>query len=494
MARALNLADLKQRLGSAYRVQIRRSEIDAQQLSPAAPGTVNAADVVSSSELREEDAPLIPSLEETRFNDVQEDEEIDIRYIERNLLNSQQLISLCDRLRTEYYELSKSYVEIQLRAEEFVRLDGVHLLEVGAGIYELSKRELEPEQKGLAAAKDSFGRQHRQINDLLKNERVVIGQDTPGPIIADPSGLLGSPQKERIALDQAELTEYQAISRQAECKERALRVATYRSEVEAYSWSYTETAVQTAERQLDARLDALGPRMEWAEKDILFRSKRAAIARDTGYSQLREHLRPGSPINFSQRMDKLRESYNRTLVQLCQTVKATQAGLSTLYDIESEIPLHDEEFLTPAISEWFRDTCTALDYSNRKERTWHQSINLSELMSNSSHGLRDLKAGEIFEFSFPEGLAPNGALLRGIALEAVGDQSACYRAELVPPTGPSPLSFGRILSTMAAEPIKIEYTEVLWNRTSSGSWKIRNLQGVGQLEGLRLTLQLAQRG
>ena len=126
-----------------------------------ASGPPDAASIYDSEITRANSDAIVPALETLAYGDVEENKELDPRFVEQHMDDTSRYLAQCYAIRREYGDVAKLYIDTSLKAEEFFRLERIHNLEVAAGIYSLDYEDSTDQVKSAQAATDGRSWLHR---------------------------------------------------------------------------------------------------------------------------------------------------------------------------------------------------------------------------------------------------------------------------------------------------------------------------------------------
>jgi hypothetical protein len=246
----------------------------------------------------------------------------------------------------------------------------------------------------------------------------------------------------------------------------------YRSGIELATWHETLANAETTIAQLTARLAVACRRELFATKDEKFRLHRAQISRQLAWLQIGEHCRPGSELNYDERLKALKGLFDTNVRALAERLSVIETGIKTLYGI-------DLPFGKPEKGQLLDHAGVRLAQVSDELAKWRRTQRLSILSVPCLGTMKVEPSGSLkAEFTIDEAAMPDQhALLRGVNLEFVGNGSGPISAALTPPqvltTGShGPLLFGRVCSVAPGLDLRPQHSDLLWNGNPFGTWRV----------------------
>lgn len=448
----------------------------------------NATEIYLSSISTDNASPsLVNDIEQFEFSEETEDNTLRDRLVERNLEIACELLQDCLALRREFNDIAKLYVETRLKSEEFFRLDAIHQLEVAAGLYELpykeAKREFEAASQTLQAGAAQRDIPHDVFEKSLQ-EKGWGGVLTQNGIGNPP---LGKGRANALAAELAAIPFPRNDRRHSELATAAVHMSDYRFRLEEASWYMTQSANDVAYIWHQAKHDITKEKMEYAQKDIVFRSSRAMVSRQLAWAQLEENTRTNSPINFHERLERMRPLFDIAARQLVKRILALRRGVESLYGINTpELGPPQRGHLLDDLAVWLMHVKNEIDTVALSQKSTLVSINMSELAAKSDIDFMMLRQTQPFDIRFSleqQDTYSISGLLRGITFEYLGSSNSPISLSVYPPgtvtrnlsdPGGSPdrLILSRIVPVALGLDIRPQHSEATWNGDPYGEWRV----------------------
>ena len=363
-----------------------------------------------------------------------------------------------------------------MKSDEFFRIADVHSKEVDAGLYSLPYLEISDQ---FAAAKDrlyNVGVQKALIDSMY-----------------DPAmGLLGY---ERVSeyMTFSSLLTYLPIPKSAqtagllwEIDKASKGVGKYRSDMESLYWRYTGITANIGISDQTKLMSSLGTKQEYLRKDIAFRTTRATISYQLAVLQLGENTRDNSILNYSERLDSIREVFNLSLLKMCQRIVSVSKTASALYASDLTIKSPARGKILDKASIWLLNAQDKIARIRRRQKiaiftTWLSKWGTPPGGAPSTDLIFKRGLNVVGSWSLAD-TQSRPALLRGVAFEYVGSGKKSFSLTVTPPaeavagiradTGSVPLIFGRVLSQATGAELRPQFTELLWNGNPYGIWAV----------------------
>jgi hypothetical protein len=498
MPSSINIETIKESSSTQYKIDLTNIATDQQKLNdiitePAEidPKLIYTQAVTFSSD---QSLALVPDLETFPYSDVSTDPRLYTRRIEQNLDEGVRFVQNCLQMRQYYAELGKLRSDTRFKAEEFFRLDAVHIEEVAAGLYELPWKEASNDSGALQDAVAQTVAQQAVIDEMMQT----------GSTSKKYSGILSDTSVIEFIGKSAQLARDSSGNNPLEVYKGTTETATYRSNLENATWVQALAAIESSLAQLRGKLSTAQQKADYLRKDIGFRSHRAAISRYLAYLQMAEHCRANSVINYAERLERQRELFKSNLVGLIQRVNALVGGLKDIYGVDIPLNPPARGRILDDLSVWIVNVQEEVAKVKRTHRLsitsmWTNSV--ITVTPRSSAARLDTFSVDI-EVDMSDLPAAN-SMLRGVAFEFLGQQTKPLVLNVLPPQGAydavnrggnaDTLRFGRVGPFSPAADPKPQHADVFWNGAPAGVWRIGGTfdQNAGPLEAIVMHLWVA---
>lgn len=401
---------------------------------------------------------MVPDIEEVAFSDVVSDDRIRRRLIEKNLDSANKYLAQCLSLRNMYYETSKLYVDAALKSLEFWLLDEIHKLEVRARVYELPYDEAIAELRGAESSLEELNKQQKIYADLIASR----GKNPPYQGLLSEKVIVSTADAEGTAAQIQEDNVAKADKLIAAHKEMANR----RLRMETASWDFGVRSVAAISQDTRGRIGRLTRRVAFTEKDIKFRASRAEVSRNVAWLQLWEHSRNGSPLNYKERLDGIRQKFNQSAQLLILHTRALQDAPRDLYGIELEFSEPPRGGLVDGLWKWLTQMQEQIGIFHQRQRVANCRIEVPII---------DSKSGA-YNVTLEDTSGAMG-VMRGVALEYFGSITTPISVSILPPVGgvpdqPAEILAGRVLPYGPGLELRPQYIEQTWNGRPYGDWRV----------------------
>ncbi len=399
----------------------------------------------------------VPDIETINFSDVKVDPKLTPRFVEQNLDEANEFCRKCLSIRAQYRETAKLRNDVRFKFEEFVRLDEIHIQEVKAGLYKLPWQDMEDELVGLEAALQEANASETAITNLLNTGDVST----------------------RANLDyvakHAKVARNSATRNHDVVETDSTSTGTTTKNIERASWSQRLHAAKENVAQLNAKVEIGLRKVVYLKSDEVFRAQRAAVSRNLALMQIQEHARDNSALNYDQQLKWLASRFTHVLTLLIERLNVVHYGLAKFYGINPPV-------LSPATGEILDSAATWLNEAAdqlSKHKKWQKLLVLSE--AGSLHLTDDDGSGTT---SFSCGIDLNNAdlpgttvLLRGIAIEYIGDLQRPISVIVTPPEGATEtgdeILIGRVCPFSVGLELGPRNADYFWNGSPQGTWQLR---------------------
>jgi hypothetical protein len=471
---------LKQKFGTSYKINVAGIAADAVTLSNlVTSATPPSATSIYSTSISTFSTSLIDELEQFDFDSIEEDSNIRDRSIEQNVDEAGKYVQACSALRSEYIGLAKLFLDTRLKSEEFFRLDTIHQQEVAAGLYSLPYDEASDDVSSLQATLAESALQ-KDVIDTMYNA------SAPSPTAPKYTGALSKTQVDAYTDQAGSVALLAATQNGPAIQTGTTQLSVYRSKIEDASWQYSLRANTANTAQLGGRLSTAQRKQQYLQKDIGFRSTRAAVSRQLAYVQLGENIRPNAPLNYSERLTPTQRLFDLSLRKLIQRVLPLRKGLKEIYGINVSWASPQRGQILDEVGRWLILAQDELGKFHRRQRVSIFTVWLSQSLLRQNRKFPDAVArpeGFRLDLNFePDDSQSQRGLLRGVAFEYLGNGKRPIRLTAVPPIGATanlsnigrqiPLIFGRVLSLAPGLDIRPQYSDLLWNGNPYGSWRV----------------------
>lgn len=422
---------------------------------------------------------IIPDLETFDINEVALDPRLFVSRVEQNLDESARYTEICLQIRRQYGEMAKARNDVRFKFEEFLQLDLIHQEEVKAGLYELPLSQATADYNALRKAIKALKCQDEEIEKLF-NE-------------TNPAGKLSKIEEEAFLKSSAFIARAHARDNMDLLAAESNTVTKYRTTLDHATWTQSKLATKGSLAQQYARLEAAKEKVEYLKKDVVFRIHRAVISRNLAWLQVDEHARPNSVINFNDRLENIKTLFETNLKFLVQRVRSLRDGLKSYYGIDMPFDANRGEILDK-IAVWL--TCVQDELS--KDRRAQRLVVCSQSITLRTDTESDESAFEV-EFAFSATSMPAGRpLLRGVAFELIGTYNRPVALHVIAPQDASPFCnspvlFGRVGAFTPGLDLKAQHSDLFWNGSPSGLWKIKGSldKGCGTIDTIIMHLWLS---
>jgi len=207
-------------------------------------------------------------------------------------------------------------------------------------------------------------------------------------------------------------------------------------------------AAKLAVAQLNSKLSIAKNKEKYFRKDENFKLERAFISRELAWLQIAEHCRPGSELNYDERLRATKALFDQNLRPLIERAVVVNEGLKRIYGID--LPLGDlpTGCILDQVAAWLVKVSETLSKWKRTQRLTIVQIGGMDKVTIAADGKSFETVFTVDDSSLPG----TDALLRGVNFEFVGDSRVPISASVIPPTGvvlggnTGPLRFGRVCS------------------------------------------------
>lgn len=422
---------------------------------------------------------FVPDLETRTLAEIKKDDRLFPQRIELNLDEAMKYLQNCHQIRKEYGESAKLRNDTRFKGEEFIRLDLVHLEEVKAGLYKLPWQEAADERTALESAIRESERQYSVVKEV--------------------AAALSDDRSKKYVADVVELARLSANAFKPDIAAKTTDTTQFRTNIEKSTWQQTLAAVAASIAQHKGKHASIMRKEIYLRQDEMFRAHRAAISRQLAMLQLREHCRPRSALNYNETMIHQKTLFDMNLVYLVERVVALEVGLKDCYGIELPLGAPETGNILNRISEWLGQVQNELSKYKRSQRISVLSLSTTKPLNIkprvNSTSLDTFEADLLIDDSL---VGAKKALLRGVALEYFGRQQRPISITVEPPEGAytgfrAPVLFGRVVSFEPALDLKPQHSDLFWNGSALGTWKIEGTfdQQAGDVEGVMMHLWIA---
>ena len=386
---------------------------------------------------------------------------------------------MCLDLRKEYGEAAKLRNDTRFKGEEFVRLDGVHLQEVDAGLYKLPWQDASNEREGLAV---SLSEAQTQLDRLEEMMRSGASGHRYSAVLTDPS-------LDQNIQNNAVITRHVANTSKDAVETMAVSTEGVRTALDLASWLDRLGGAKASVAQLTARLESTTRSEKFLRSDEGFRTQRAEISRQLAWLQIAEHCRADSELNYDRRMSRIKASFDENLVALVERIKPIEIGLRNVYGIDVPLEVPPVGKIVETVAVWLVVAQNELSKFKRGQR-----LSLCTIIATGAP--RDDGTGLDCSFDVSQSDIPHNALLRGIALEYFGENRGPITLEVSPPadawsgnTATGALVVGRVGQYSPSLDLKAQHQDALWNGSCTGTWSVR-VTTRGESQSLQLAMHL----
>lgn len=477
-----HFSDVAETFARIYTVDISTIRAKTQTLSTSPNSGDADGTIIYNGELTPEFDVLsahIPNLETENFQDIEEDSLVTIHRVEQNLDEAIRYSQTCLQLRWEYMELAKQRNDTRFKGEEFLRLDLVHQEEVKAGLYTLPWHEAADDQEALKTANEHLSNQASVISDLFDTN---AGGSEYASLMTDAKLADYVQTVAQIARDSTAGPKNDIFN-------GTHSTTDYRMRLEFANWSQLLVGVRATQAQLQGKLNSAKRKEDYLEKDVRFKAQRAAISRQLAYLQLAEHCRPGSAINYDERLHEHGQLFRSNLRMMVQRIKALLGGLRDIYGIEIALGEIATGHVLDGCAMWLLDAQDRFGKYKRSSRLSVTSVTSGKVLSKANGNTIKFSAEIDVDLNLISG---SRHLLRGISIEYNGDHKRAINLIVVPPADSytalsnnedsKMLMVGRVYPSTAALDQKPQHTDVLWNGSPNGKWQITGTFNPGEGE------------
>ena len=264
------------------------------------------------------------------------------------------------------------------------------------------------------------------------------------------------------------------------------KLADYQLDLSANSWQRDAYAAGATLNQLKSKLSTASRKTAYLENDVKYRIMRRTVSQQVAFAQMSENTRPRSSLNYRERLEAIRDLFNKTIVHLIARIIAIKTAAETLYAI-------DADFNSPSIgsilnysAQWLMEMQDAVAAYRIGERTIVATISLDDVLKGDLSVITNEGGGtfgltEAKTYGFP-------GLMRGIAFEYLSSKAGTTwppSISLSPPSVatqdvaghramlPTPkLFFGRVLPVNSGSDLRPQYVDQLWNGSPYDRWKL----------------------
>ena len=470
MAEPLDVKDVRQEISRLY-------GLDLTVSTPSNPGPTLASAIIHNQLANIPKTQAIPSLEQFNFGDVAPDVGLSSRLIEQNLDDAVKYAHTCGSLRAEYGTAAKLYLDTAIKSEEFFRLEDVHDREVDAGLYSLPYDEASEDAKALNSALAEAAAQ-KAILDAMYSAAPPNSNPAYAGTLTDTAVGLYSDQT-------AALASLSASQNKPDIKSATKTISQYRTALEDASWKYNLRAITTNTAQLSGRLAVAQLKQTYLQKDIGFRAERAAVSLKMAYKQLAANTTPNAPLNYSERLDAIRDLFGMALTKLIQRILVLRQGTKDIYGIDLSFSSPEKGKILDEIAKYLLLLQDEVAKVRRRQRVSIFTLLLSRFAPAGTSITDAIKSpsGLTVDVVQSDSSSQTG-LLRGIAFEYIGSTTVPSKLTVVPPVGATsrlstagaalPLIVGRVLSVAASLDIRPQFADALWNGNPYSAWKINS--------------------
>jgi hypothetical protein len=404
---------------------------------------------------------VVPDLETAAFSSIPVDTRLSARRVELNLDEAIRYSQSCLQLRQQYGELARLRNDTRFKGEEFVRLDEVHKQEIDAGLYQLPWQEAADEKTGFEAAVAQAQIQQSIPTEMMQG---AAGANRYAALLSDA-------QITNNVNSNAYIVRNVANSNKDQVGVEATSTSQYRSGIELATWLETSAAAKSNFAQLNAQLSIAARKEQYFRKDEGFRTARDEISRQIAWLQIQEHCRTGSILNYDERIGRLKILFDQNLQCVIERIQPLVQGLKDYYKIDIPLVNPSVGSILDDVSSWLLQAQNELaKYMRLKRLTIFSKWSGAASSSGDSFTANvDLVTGD----------GPSGEfLVRGVAFEYVGQNARPITLKVVPPANAwleksgNPLTFGRVYPINPSPELKPQHSNVLWNGSATGSWKI----------------------
>ena len=473
MSNEVEIEAIREQFARQYSIDLAALKADADVLRSRA-ATVRSSDNTDAIALYENGETYtadfvdakVPDLETEPLSAIPSDSRITSRNIELNFEECLRYLQSALQIRIQYGELGKLRNDTRLKGEEFIRLDLIHLDEVRAGLYELPWREAEDDVTGLSIA----------VEDLEEQKAIpdeMFGNGAGGQFY---SGILTRASMSTNIQQSAQITRDTANTNKAQVFELARDTNEFRSALELATWESALATVKASLAQLKGKLATAERKEDYLSKDVMFRAHRASVSRQLAWAQLNEHTRPGSILNYDERLTRCRELYLATMACLIQRVSPLVQGVRTYYGVDPKFIEPKPGNILDYLAVWLLNLQNELLNTKRA-----QTVAISSFWSGRPKDSMQVGDGTMkkiaAEFIIDAAALPRGRrLLRGVAFEYIGGPRRPIVVDVFPPAGvlekAATLRFGRVCEVSSAVELMPQHSEVTWNADPVGTWTL----------------------
>ncbi|PAQ04889.1 hypothetical protein [Mesorhizobium temperatum] len=465
MPTSKDIEKIATRFANQYNIDLQaiRKDTSTLQALVAAP-SIDSKAITESCYTYTGSGADVPNLEGPNSTQVSIDSRLSSRLVEVNLDEASKYAQTCGQLRDQYGALAKQRNDTRYKGEEFVRLDEVHSLEIDAGLYKLPWQEAADEGAGLDAA----------------IQQTEIQTSIPGDMLSAPKGakkyggILTDPIVNQNVEANTFITKNTANSSKEQVGTSALFSWNYRSSIELATWLQAQALAHSTLSQLTAKSTTVRRREEFLRKDEGFKLQRASISRNLAWRQIAEHCRPGSPLNYDERLRAIKAQYEVVLDLLVERARVLSTGAKESYGIDLPLPDLPAGSVLDNLSVWLVKLGDALAKVKRTQSLAVLQV-LVEVPKPPGPAGGSLDVAVTVDASTLHG---QGLLLRGINFEYQGSSGTPLSLAVIPPAaarvlgGSDPLRFGRVCLVAPGLDIRPQFSDQLWNGTPFGEWKI----------------------
>jgi len=304
--------------------------------------------------------------------------------------------------------------------------------------------------------------------------------------LGNPRNRRGKDYANAMAAELAAVPFPQGDPRHPRLAAAAVGLSDYRSRLEEASWWAVRRGNEVADVETQAKISLAQKKMDYAAKDIVFRSSRAMVSRQLAWVQLKENTRPNSPINFHERLERLRVLFGTVTRQLVTRVLALRRATKDLYQIDIRLDPPDRGHLLDTVGDWLMSVQERVEKKKQRQRYSAFTITLSSIAAKLHIDFRRLLHAQPFDMSFTlkdqDTLSIKG-LTRGMAFEYLGRfKKPITLTVRTPPTvtqnlsgpvvQPDPFVVSRVLPVEFGLDIRPQHVDSTWNGDPYGAWQV----------------------
>lgn len=386
--------------------------------------------------------------------------DIDARRIEDNVEILSSLSKQLIGYRELYNKEASDFISIRDDIKEYFALREIHQQEIISGIYELSWKELNSEKEGLLQSKLKY----QDLKYSLDNLKIQYYSE---------NAILKSANDSKISLQSSVKDGPGDFASAVQATyDSALR----RERIDESSLSAQILSVIAEIEALEGRISTVTEKLNFARKDVGFKSQRTRVADDIAVRQLLELSVEGGPMNVKDRLDAIRDNWKATLNYAIPYARAVRFGLRYLnYDSQVGWPELRNGKITDNLHSWSEEIKRKISVYKQREyiTRFSQWVNRENIFPEST-----------FDIGI-EDVGGNDKSLRGVSLEYVGNFDRPIQVELIPPLSsyswigekisPTPskvFQIGRVCKPQFASDSYRVLSEAFWNGSPVGTWRV----------------------